>query len=58
MGENGYFAHVGLDGSQPWERIADAGYSGSTTGENIAAGSGTAEGTFAQGRGAMATVAT
>jgi uncharacterized protein YkwD len=38
MGVNAYFSHTGLDGSSPWDRIAEAGYTASPTGENIAAG--------------------
>lgn len=43
MAENDYFSHTGQDGSTPSQRIAEAGYSGSTIGENIAAGSQTPE---------------
>lgn len=38
MGDNGYFSHTNLDGDGPAPRIAAAGYSWSTWGENIAAG--------------------
>lgn len=38
MKTNNYFSHTGLDGSDPGQRIADAGYSWSTYGENIANG--------------------
>ncbi|MEZ4223500.1 MAG: CAP domain-containing protein [Polyangiaceae bacterium] len=41
MGDKGYFSHTGLDGSSPFQRMKAAGYSGSTMGENIAAGQGT-----------------
>jgi len=39
MAANNYFSHTGLNGSSPWDRIADAGYTGNPLGENIAAGS-------------------
>ncbi len=42
MGVNAYFSHTSQDGRSPWTRIADAGYTASATGENIAAGYGTA----------------
>lgn len=38
MARHDYFSHSGRDGSQPWQRVERAGYSYSTTGENIAAG--------------------
>jgi len=38
MAVNAYFSHTSLDGSTPWDRIAAAGYTGSATAENIAAG--------------------
>ena len=38
MGVNGYFSHTSQDGRSPWDRIDDAGYDASPTGENIAAG--------------------
>lgn len=38
MAANNYFDHYGLDGSSPWDRIAKAGFTGTPTGENIAAG--------------------
>lgn len=38
MATLGYFSHTGQDGSSPWDRIADAEYTASPTGENIAAG--------------------
>ncbi len=38
MAFNDFFDHTGSDGSQPWDRVTDAGYSWSTVGENIAAG--------------------
>ncbi|UCE58818.1 MAG: CAP domain-containing protein [Phycisphaerales bacterium] len=39
MSVNGFFDHDNLDGEGPDERIAEAGYAGSTWGENIAYGS-------------------
>ena len=39
MATNNCFSHYGcLDGSSPWQRIADCGYQMTTGGENIAAG--------------------
>lgn len=38
MAERGYFDHETPEGRTPWDRIADAGYTGSPTGENIAVG--------------------
>jgi uncharacterized protein YkwD len=38
MARNNYFSHTGLDGSRPSQRVSAAGYSWSSTGENIAAG--------------------
>ena len=38
MGDKGYFSHTSLDGKSPFQRMKDAGYSGKTMGENIAAG--------------------
>lgn len=46
MAEQGYFSHTSLDGRSPWDRIADAGYTGAAVGENIAAGSSTAAQAF------------
>ncbi|MCC6750495.1 MAG: CAP domain-containing protein [Deltaproteobacteria bacterium] len=43
MAEKGYFAHEGLDGSTPMQRMLDAGYNGTAFGENIAAGQRTPE---------------
>jgi len=43
MAVNNYFSHDSQDGRSPWDRIAEAGYTGNATGENIAAGYGTAE---------------
>lgn len=48
MGQNGYFAHNSQDGRTPFQRMADAGYSGAPVSENIAAGNGTAQATFSQ----------
>ncbi len=48
MVEHGYFSHTGRDGSQPWDRMTAAGYSWRAAGENIAAGSSTAEGAMNQ----------
>jgi uncharacterized protein YkwD len=38
MATQNYFSHDSLDGHSPWTRIANAGYRGSPTAENIAAG--------------------
>jgi len=38
MGEKNYFAHDNLEGADPFDRMADAGYVGFTMGENIAKG--------------------
>jgi uncharacterized protein YkwD len=38
MGDQGYFNHQSLDGRSPFDRMKQAGYTGSTMGENIAAG--------------------
>jgi uncharacterized protein YkwD len=38
MGEKNYFAHDNLEGKDPFQRMAAAGYSGFTMGENIAKG--------------------
>lgn len=48
MATNNYFSHTGLNGSSFSQRIQNAGYQGSSIGENIAAGSNTAEVTFNQ----------
>lgn len=42
MADYGYFSHTGSDGTSPWDRAAEAGYS-DPSGENIAAGYGTPE---------------
>jgi uncharacterized protein YkwD len=42
MGSQNYFTHESKDGRSPWNRIANAGYRGSPTAENIAAGYGDA----------------
>lgn len=41
MATKNYFAHQSLDGKSPFDRMQAAGYSGSTMGENIAAGQAT-----------------
>jgi hypothetical protein len=46
MADNGYFAHNSQDGRSPWDRAKAQGTSGN--GENIAAGSSTAEGALKQ----------
>jgi uncharacterized protein YkwD len=38
MAINNYFSHTGLDGSTPWVRVSQAGFTGSPLGENISAG--------------------
>ena len=38
MAQKNYFAHTGLDGRTPAQRVTATGYSWSTVGENIAAG--------------------
>lgn len=38
MATKNHYGHVGLDGSQPWDRIAATGYKWSGAGENIAGG--------------------
>ena len=38
MANNNYLGHQGSNGSQPWDRIQEAGYQASTAGENVAAG--------------------
>jgi len=43
MAANNFFSHTGSDGSSPFDRIADSGYSMRSAGENIAAGYRTAE---------------
>jgi uncharacterized protein YkwD len=48
MAENGYFSHTSLDGREPADRIQAAGYDWRAAGENIAAGSPTAEETMQQ----------
>jgi uncharacterized protein YkwD len=40
MATYNYFSHTGRDGSQPWDRMARAGATWSTAGENIGNGSG------------------
>lgn len=43
MAANSYFSHTGLNGSQPWDRSAAAGYPVSGIAENIAQGYGSPE---------------
>lgn len=38
MGTHNLFSHTGSDGSTPWQRITNAGYTYTAAGENIAAG--------------------
>lgn len=48
MAERGYFSHDTPDGVSPWERMEQAGYpSNGARGENIAAGSSSADGVMA-----------
>ncbi len=46
MRDNGYFSHTGRDGSDPGQRSARQGYTGSAAGENIHSGSGCGQGAF------------
>jgi uncharacterized protein YkwD len=48
MATQNYFDHNSLDGTSPFARMGNAGYAGSTMGENIAAGSADVESTFQQ----------
>jgi uncharacterized protein YkwD len=48
MADNNYFDHTSLDGRSFSARSRDAGYTGSPTGENIAAGNSTPEATMQQ----------
>lgn len=48
MAKNNYFDHENQQGLDPFERMQAAGYDFSTAGENIAAGSDTAEATMQQ----------
>lgn len=48
MAQHNYFDHDSQDGRGPSERISATGYNWSTWGENIAAGSGSAEGAVNQ----------
>lgn len=48
MAQNDYFDHDSLDGRSPFDRMKAAGYTYSKAGENIAAGSPTAEATMQQ----------
>ncbi|MBF5044841.1 matrixin family metalloprotease [Aggregicoccus sp. 17bor-14] len=43
MADQNYFSHTSLDGRSPGDRMAAAGYTGGTWGENIAAGQTTPE---------------
>jgi uncharacterized protein YkwD len=38
MSQNDHFDHIGTDGSSPYHRTADAGFTGAYIGENIARG--------------------
>ncbi|QRN97537.1 CAP domain-containing protein [Archangium violaceum] len=38
MGTNNFMSHTGSDGSTPWQRMTNAGYTYSTAAENVAAG--------------------
>jgi uncharacterized protein YkwD len=38
MAVNDYFSHDSLDGRSPWDRMAEAGYTGTAYAENVAAG--------------------
>jgi uncharacterized protein YkwD len=44
----GFFDHTGSNGSQPWDRAKNAGYTSSYVGENMAAGTNTPNGAFQQ----------
>ena len=46
MAEEDFFNHIGLNGSEPWDRAAAEGYTAQTLGENIAAGQATPEQVF------------
>ncbi len=48
MAHNNYFAHESLDGRSPFDRMQQAGYQFTKAGENIAAGSSTAQATMGQ----------
>lgn len=48
MATHDYFDHDSQDGTTAFERMTSAGYGWSTAGENIAAGSGTAQGVMDQ----------
>ncbi|WP_257457847.1 CAP domain-containing protein [Archangium lipolyticum] len=41
MGLNNFMSHTGSNGSSPWQRMTDAGYTYRWAGENVAAGYGT-----------------
>jgi uncharacterized protein YkwD len=38
MGTNNFMSHTGSDGSTPWQRMTNAGYTYSSAAENVAAG--------------------
>lgn len=44
IGPAGLCQHTGTDGSTPWSRIADAGYTGNALGEVVGCGFSTAQG--------------
>jgi uncharacterized protein YkwD len=48
MAENNYFSHTNLAGQSPFDRMRAEGYTGTTMGENIAAGNATALQTVTQ----------
>ena len=48
MADHNYFDHTGRDGRDPFQRMADVGYTFTTAGENIAAGNTDAAATFQQ----------
>ncbi|MBX2865451.1 MAG: calcium-binding protein [Leptolyngbyaceae cyanobacterium MAG.088] len=43
MAEGDFFSHTGLNGSAPWDRAEEEGYTANSMGENIAAGQTTPE---------------
>lgn len=48
MATNNFFSHTNLAGLSPFDRMKAEGYTGTTMGENIAAGNGTAAATVTQ----------
>ena len=48
MADRNFFDHTNPSGESPWDRMAQAGYSYSTAGENIAGGNATASATMDQ----------